>query len=78
MTLLLYKLVRVCSAIHVMIYDASHLAREVTLLPVQHIMINQGHLFNLLSGVRELRSELIVEIQIVLTDLAIFKMFCYL
>ena len=73
--LLLNYLVRVSATVHVMVNNSPYFAAKVALLPVQNVVVDQGHLFNCL-GVRELRSELIVKVQIVLTYLAIRKVLC--
>ena len=75
--LFLNKLVCVCTTVHVMVNDSSHLASKVTLLSIQHVMVYQCHLVNDLHRVWILRSELIIKVQIVLTYLAILQMFRY-
>ena len=60
-----------------MVYDSCHLASQVTLLSIQHVMVYQSHLLNDLPSIRVLRSKLIIEVQIVLTYLAILQMFHY-
>ena len=73
--LLLDQLICIRATVNVMVNYAPHFAAKIALLPVQDVVVDQCHLFNCLS-VRELRSELIVEVQIILTDLAVRKVLC--
>jgi len=47
-------------------------ASHIALLVVQDVVIDEGHLVERVSG-GELRSELVVEVEIILTDLTVFK-----
>ena len=53
--------------------DALDLRAKISLVSVEDVMVNQCHFIDRVSG-RILCSELIVEIQLFLTDLALLKM----
>ena len=73
--LLLDQLLCIRATVNVMVDDTPYFAAKIALLPVQNVVVDQCHLFDCLS-VGELRSELIVEVQIVLADLAVRKVLC--
>ena len=75
--LLLNYLVSVSATVDMMVDNTSYFAAKIALLPVQNVVVDQCHLFDCV-GVRELGSKFVVEVQIILTDLAICKVFCYL
>ena len=55
-----------------MVDYSSHLAGKVVLIRIQNVVIDQSHVCDGVGG-WELRTEFIVEVQLVLTDLAILK-----
>lgn len=56
-----------------MINNSFDFASHIALIRVQDVVIYEGHLIDRVSG-RELRSELVVEVKVILTDLTIVKM----
>ena len=55
-----------------MVDYSSHLAGKVVLIRIQNVVIDQSHICDRVGG-WELRTELVVEVQFVMTDLAVFE-----
>lgn len=55
-----------------MVDYSSHLAGKVVLIRIQNVVIDQSHVCDGVGG-WELRTELVVEVQLVLTDLAVLE-----
>ena len=70
--MLLDELVSIGAAINVMINDTFDFRSQISLTHVEDIVIDQGNLFNILSR-WVLLPELIVEVELVLVDLAVFE-----
>ena len=58
-----------------MVDNAGNFRTHIALLCVQNVVIDKSHIFDFAS-VRELSSELIVEVKVIQTDLAILQMSC--
>lgn len=74
MALLFDDLVSVGPTVDMMVDHARHLACHIVLVLIQDVMVDQSHLGDAVRG-WVLSTELIVEVELVLGDLAIFKVF---
>ena len=70
--MLLDELVSIGATINVMINDTFDFRSQISLTHVEDIVIDQGNFFNIVSR-WVLLSELIVEVELALVDLAVFE-----
>jgi len=74
MTLFLNELVGVGATVDMMVNHTTHLAPQITLVRVKNVVVDQRDLLN--GGrVRVLLSKLVIEVQVVMRDLAVGQVF---